>query len=1254
MLQLLAFLESESSFFSAIHSAVHFDAHVRRVLAGLAATTVIRYITTFNSFAKACEDLDVCLLQITAVQAADILVTLQLQRQEDPTVGSSAITCIKAVRWVCKNTQCIVFEVFYGELISSFLKTKLPKDRRESLPLPLYALVQWERRILQRSTPLVDVVLLGAYLVTCWSSLRFADSQRIEWSSFAFDVVSLRAIAYQTKTSHQGQPFGFHQLLQDHGISQELTESELAGVFPEMFPDTEVSLMQRAKLRAVWSSLQRRSNAVKRNWSWIPWKSRMTQKMYEDSLMQKPAKRARIETLQLSDLLLDEPPQIDINDSTMGISMIRRLLEVHDNALALAGTAHLVRLKAYTSKFLSLVSQKFPPETNLRLPSVLEAQQADKHLWSCIFQLVIEKEWQVNDAIYEFTEIRGDMSSWLQPRAKAASANNRRPYTPGGRDNHRPPTPPPGRGIGKGKGKAKGSTKQGTQPKGVQWVREFKEGSQVKRLCMGWQIGKCQRGNSCEFTHGCAFPKPDGSPCLSKDHGRSSFLMHFKHFNFVGAAHQRLFDCILCSLREAPWPQQVRRAHIISGVTSALPELCRDLNALCRYLFPTEHWNTLCVSRNGLSALHSDSANIPGSRNLSLSLGAFSGGHLWIEDLSCLSRGQPTSIASGSGWLHGCAIDTHRKAISFDGRTSGDSLTLDPCLDPALDILCPDLFEQVLFLCGPFLMAAVCHARANNGGKGFPLHLGSSALILVPSLLHAGSATPTQPQLWAASYRPLSILAADLCATALPQNGQAYASSFASIAAALLHGEGRELSLQSAEAAVPRKSLFTGPHALHDGAGKCSMADWSSPAFADKLHGLRKAMLQFCISLRADKRLLARSSCPSPEPLFSSTEVSAARDLHCGDPDIHLFPHLRMGVPTGHMNDIPPSNCFWPSKGQSGELIPLTLNLENWKSADVAPRVTSRLLQEELDAGYCFKFEGALEEAKSRWPVGLALGKLGVVRAPGRAERLHWWGRVGGCTLRLLHILLFLAHVGLLFVDDFIFSQAASLMPLSGAVICLFLQVLGIPVSWKKLQISCRVDWIGWRLCFSSGTVSLRDEKRLRLLDQVRSLLRRGGRISTKELESFLGLAMWACALFPTMRAMLHPFYKDLWSPAATNFSIAPESWHGIRNFRDASLRFKVSPPHTATPAGAKLLSARHVPFATLADLSKVAVTHKRLWLRVECLSSSRRKLSNASIRSLHAFERWLQHVAPLASMRPLQVADVEAFADASASGPSC
>ena len=113
MSQLLAFLGSESELFQSLQTAKHFTQHVRRILAGFAATTVIRYLTAFNSVAKAREDLDVAILELTETQAADVLVTLALQRKEDPAVGSSAITCIKAVRWVHKRAQCCIFAVFH-------------------------------------------------------------------------------------------------------------------------------------------------------------------------------------------------------------------------------------------------------------------------------------------------------------------------------------------------------------------------------------------------------------------------------------------------------------------------------------------------------------------------------------------------------------------------------------------------------------------------------------------------------------------------------------------------------------------------------------------------------------------------------------------------------------------------------------------------------------------------------------------------------------------------------------------------------------------------------------------------------------------------------------------------------------------------------------------------------------------------------------------------------------------------------------
>ena len=99
---------------------------------------------------------------------------------------------------------------------------------------------------------------------------------------------------------------------------------------------------------------------------------------------------------------------------------VRNILAVHDTALALVGTAHLARLKGYSCKFMQLLTQRYDAESGLRSPSVLEAQHADRQLWQSIYALV-EKGSSVNDAIYEFAEIRSDMTALLQPKARASS-----------------------------------------------------------------------------------------------------------------------------------------------------------------------------------------------------------------------------------------------------------------------------------------------------------------------------------------------------------------------------------------------------------------------------------------------------------------------------------------------------------------------------------------------------------------------------------------------------------------------------------------------------------------------------------------------------------------------------------------------------------------------------------------------------------------------------------------------------------------
>ena len=111
---------------------------------------------------------------------------------------------------------------------------------------------------------------------------------------------------------------------------------------------------------------------------------------------------------------------------------------------------------------------------------------------------------------------------------------------------------------------------------------------------------------------------------------------------------------------------------------------------------PQNRWNSICVSRNCLSSLHADTANLPGSPNLSLSLGSFTGSSLWLEDLTCLHLDTPTSVSAGGSWLYGVAIDTCRKPLSFDGRVrhmmlpfQGERWALTAFT--LSDVSCPDL-----------------------------------------------------------------------------------------------------------------------------------------------------------------------------------------------------------------------------------------------------------------------------------------------------------------------------------------------------------------------------------------------------------------------------------------------------------------------------------------------------------------------------------------------------------------------------------
>ena len=259
---------------------------------------------------------------------------------------------------------------------------------------------------------------------------------------------------------------------------------------------------------------------------WLPWKFRLSSKSQEDSLLVRPRKQARFS--ELSELLLDEAPAREIHEGPASFGLISQLLTLAANSIALCRGAHLGSLKLYNKKFLRLCFTKYEASSNLRGPTVMEAQAADKRCWELIAELVNLHNWKLDDALHELSEVRSDMSSLLAPRAfipkrfleptdpwrgQRGTKGNPKGGSRGqaGREGKGEKGDRTERGGKGGKGK---ESKNSTQP--GKWLSTlFMEGKR-HTLCMRYQNGQCKDPSTCRYVHRCAVPKADGTACGGK------------------------------------------------------------------------------------------------------------------------------------------------------------------------------------------------------------------------------------------------------------------------------------------------------------------------------------------------------------------------------------------------------------------------------------------------------------------------------------------------------------------------------------------------------------------------------------------------------------------------------------------------------------------------------------------------------------------------------------------------------------------
>ena len=129
--------------------------------------------------------------------------------------------------------------------------------------------------------------------------------------------------------------------------------------------------------------------------------------------------------------------------------------------------------------------------------------------------------------------------------------------------------------------------------------------------------------------------------------------------------------------------------------------------------------------------------------------------------------------------------------------------------------------------------------------------------------------------------------------------------------------------------------------------------------------------------------------------------LQAFSELMC-DQDRTLFPSLIKGVVTGFHHNIPKSTCTPTNDREADMDVPLSAHYSNWHSADSDLSLTQSLVQEEIDKGWVFEFDGTLEDAQATWPAGVSLGKLGIAHSDGRAPRLVLDNAICGLNPRCL------------------------------------------------------------------------------------------------------------------------------------------------------------------------------------------------------------------------------------------------------------
>ena len=268
----------------------------------------------------------------------------------------------------------------------------------------------------------------------------------------------------------------------------------------------------------------------------------------------------------------------------------------------------------------------------------------------------------------------------------------------------------------------------------------------------------------------------------------------------------------------------------------------------------------------------------------------------------------------------------------------------------------------------------------------------------------------------------------------------------------------------------------------------------------------------------------------------------------------------------------------------------------------------------------------------------------------------YYWTRTAGILLRCIHKFLHLFHIGMVFVDDFVFGFFNDTSALQASLVLMMLSFLNVPLSWNKLELGTNITWIGWNIDTTSDTVAVTQEKIDKVVAKLRSFSS-SGKFLRKDVEKLTGTVLWISDMFPHIRWMLGTLYTILSRTGLQLVRLNKQQISFILQNIDEQgtlLHFLEQP---FIPQGAILQRLGKIPFSGLglSAFKDACFDTSFAWTTFLSGRSNRVQIYEEEANNITVMAEFFEHstpIVPLSQYRRFTIqAGADAFADTSGFG---